>query len=197
MKRPWIVAIIVATIFIVFRIFSAVYPDLANTSPIIALLFCGTALWKSNRWILPTALTAWFISTPLVNSLQGYPILESTLQVLIAFIIVITLGFFMISRSTAKFMPKLIGGTIISAILFYLITNTMVFFADPIYVKSLDGYIQCMWTGTPAYGGNPTWVFFRNSLLANTIASCLFIILMQLPVITKATHYNLSKQATV
>ncbi len=192
MKHPWIAAIIVTTIFIVFRIVTASQPDLANFSPIAALLFCGAAFWKSNKWMLPTALIVWFISTPIVNMIQGYPFHSSTLVTLLAFAVVTAIGF----RFAGKSPVKLILGTVLGATVFYLITNTVSFIVDPVYAKTLDGYIQCMWTGCPAIPthATPTYTFFRNSLVANTLGTCFFLAAMSIPSIQKATQFKLAKQ---
>ena len=192
MNRPWIAAILVATIFIVFRIITATQPDLANFSPIAALLFCGAAFWKSNKWMLPTAITVWLISSPIVNLIQGYPIHSATLVTLIGFAVVVAIGFAFTAKS--KSIGKLIFGTILGASAFYLITNTASFIADPVYAKTLEGYIQCLWTGSPLHGGIPTWAFFRNSLIANSLGTCLFILTMSIPAIKKATYFQLIKQ---
>lgn len=189
MNRPWIAAILVATIFIVFRIITASQPDLANFSPIAALLFCGAAFWKSNKWMLPTALLVWLISSPIVNVIQGYPPHSATLVTLVGFATVIAIGFRYNGKS--KSAGKLILGTILGASTFYLITNTVAFFVDPLYTKTLDGYVRCMWTGS---GGIPTWTFFRNSLVANTLGTVLFLATMSLPAIKQATQFKLTRQ---
>jgi len=190
MNRPWIAAIIVATIFIVFRIATATHPDLANFSPITALLFCGAAFWKSNKWMLPTALGVWLISSPIVNMIQGYAFHSATLVTFIAFALVAFIG----HKYAGKSAGKLIIGTVLGATTFYLITNTVSFMANPVYAKTLEGYIQCMWTGSPVHGGAPTWTFFRNSLVANTLGTCLFLAAMSFPAIQKATQFKLTKQ---
>lgn len=48
---------------------------------------------------------------------------------------------------------------------FYLITNTVSFFADPGYVKTLGGWAQALTTGLTGYA--PTWHFLRNTLLSD------------------------------
>ena len=192
MRHPWIAAIIVATILIVFRVVTGSQPELANFSPIAALVFCGAAFWKANKWMLPTALIVWLISSPVVNLIQGYPVHSATLVTLLAFVVVAAIGF----RFAGKSPLKLIFGTIAGATAFYLITNTVSFIMDPVYAKTLDGYIQCMWTGSPApTHGIPTWTFFRNSLVANTLGICFFLATMSIPTIQKATHFKLAKQA--
>jgi hypothetical protein len=189
MKQPWIAAIIVATIFIVFRIITVNLPDLANFTPIAALVFCGAAFWKTNKWMLPTALGAWLISSPIVNMMYGYSFHSSTLITLLAFAVIAAVGFGFTGKSPAK----LVLGTVLGATAFYLITNTVSFFMDPVYAKTLNGYLQCMWTGSPAIPTHsiPTWTFFRNSLIANSLGTCFFLAAMSIPIIQKATQFKL------
>jgi len=70
----------------------------------------------------------------------------------------------------------LLGGGILGAILFYLITNTASWFFNPFhnpeYAKTLTGWIIALTKGT---GGYPsTWEFFRNTLLSGGLFTALF-----------------------
>jgi hypothetical protein len=71
---------------------------------------------------------------------------------------------------------KLIGGGLIGAMLFYLITNTASWFFNPFhnpeYTKTLAGWIVALTKGTGGYP--PTWEFFRNTLLSGGIFTALF-----------------------
>ena len=71
---------------------------------------------------------------------------------------------------------KLVGGGLLGAILFYLITNTASWlfnpFHNPEYAKNLAGWIIALTKGT---GGYPsTWEFFRNTLLSGGLFTALF-----------------------
>jgi hypothetical protein len=71
---------------------------------------------------------------------------------------------------------KLLGGGLLGAILFYLITNTASWlfnpFHNPEYTKTLAGWIVALTKGT---GGYPsTWEFFRNTLLSGGLFTALF-----------------------
>jgi hypothetical protein len=72
--------------------------------------------------------------------------------------------------------PALLGGGVLGAILFYLITNTASWlfnpFANPEYTKNLAGWIIALTRGV---GGYPsTWEFFRNTLLSGGLFTALF-----------------------
>jgi hypothetical protein len=70
----------------------------------------------------------------------------------------------------------LLGGGLLGAILFYLITNTASWFFNPFnnpeYTKTFAGWIIALTKGT---GGYPsTWEFFRNTLLSGGLFTALF-----------------------
>jgi hypothetical protein len=67
---------------------------------------------------------------------------------------------------------KLLGGSLLGAIIFYLVTNTLSWLEIPDYAKTVAGWIQALGTGLPGYP--PTWEFFRNTLLSTGIFTALF-----------------------
>jgi hypothetical protein len=86
-----------------------------------------------------------------------------------------------------RFKPQssfgaLLGGGLLSAILFYLITNIASWFFNPFhspeYTKTLAGLIRALTTGI---GGWPTTLeFFRNTLLSGGLFTGLFVAAMKL-----------------
>ena len=80
-----------------------------------------------------------------------------------------------------RFKPQtsivtLVGGGLLGAILFYLITNTASWlfnpFHNPEYARTLAGWIIAL---TKGVGGYPsTWEFFRNTLLSGGLFTALF-----------------------
>jgi hypothetical protein len=80
-----------------------------------------------------------------------------------------------------RFKPQtslvtLLGGALLGAILFYLITNTASWFFNPFhcpeYTKNLAGWILALTKGAGGYP--PTWEFFRNTLLSGGLFTALF-----------------------
>ena len=71
---------------------------------------------------------------------------------------------------------KLVGGGLLGAVLFYLITNTAAWlinpFHSPEYTKTLAGWIIALTKGTA--GHPPTLDFFRNTLLGGGLFTALF-----------------------
>jgi hypothetical protein len=77
---------------------------------------------------------------------------------------------------------KLLGGGLLGAILFYLITNTAAWlfnpFHNPEYTPNLAGWLTALTRGT---GGYPeTWEFFRNTLLSGGLFTGFFVGAMKL-----------------
>ncbi|MEZ5387221.1 MAG: DUF6580 family putative transport protein [Prosthecobacter sp.] len=66
-----------------------------------------------------------------------------------------------------------VAGVIGCGVGFYLITNTVSWFADPGYVKNLAGWVQAMTTGLPNFV--PTYLFLRNSLVSDLGFSLLLL----------------------
>lgn len=76
----------------------------------------------------------------------------------------------------------LLGGGMLGAILFFLITNTASWlfnpFNNPEYVKNLSGWLIALVKGTN--GWPQTWEFFRNTLLSGGLFTALFVGAMKL-----------------
>lgn len=70
-----------------------------------------------------------------------------------------------------------IGGGLLGAILFYLITNTGAWLENPVYAKSLAEWFRALTTGTN--GWPETWTFFRNTLLSGGLFAGLISAVLQ------------------
>ena len=66
-----------------------------------------------------------------------------------------------------------LGGTLICSVLFYLVTSTFCWATEPTYVKTFSGWSECLIMGTP--GLPPSWMFFRNSLIADLTGACVLL----------------------
>jgi len=86
-----------------------------------------------------------------------------------------------------RYKPKssfvsLVGGGILGALLFYVITNTASWFFNPFgnpeYTKDLVGWLTALTKGTA--GWPETWQFLRNTLLSGGLFTGLFVGAMKL-----------------
>lgn len=154
-----------------------------NFSAVYGLLFCAGVYFTGRMaWWLPLSVLA---GTDLV--LCGYyqfikgvgAFHPHMLMTYVCYAGLILLG--------RRFKPQssflaLLGGGILGAILFYLITNTLAWFfnpfANPEYTKTLAGWITALTKGTAGYP--PTFEFFRNTLMSGGLFTGLFAGAMKL-----------------
>jgi hypothetical protein len=147
-----------------------------NFSAAYALAFCaGVYLPARMAWWLP--LSVLLFTDVLLNlfyyaesPVSGYQLLQY-----VGYAVIILLGRQYRARSS---WLALLGGGVLGALLFYLITNTAAWFQNPEYSKTLLGWIQALTTGLPGYP--PTWTFFRNTLLSGGLFTGLFVAAMKL-----------------
>lgn len=171
---PWVFALVVAL---------SRWPGLLppNFSMIYGLAFCAGLLFTGRQaWALPLAailltdltlnLHYQFNNGWEVFTLAGIGYLACNYA---GYAVLFLLGRrFRGSRS----LPGWVGGGVLGALLFYLVTNTAAWllnpFRNPEYTKTLAGWIIALTKGT---GGYPeTWQFFRNTLLSGGIFTALF-----------------------
>jgi hypothetical protein len=152
-------------------------PD--NFSAAYALVFCaGLYLPGVAGWVIPLAALA---GTDLLISLVFYPQYFSWARFAldqspnyIAYAGLIALG-----RSVGRRRPwwLLVGGGMVGAVLFYLVTNTASWLILP-YAKTWAGWIQALTAGMPGHA--QTWEFFRNTLSSGGLFTGLFVGAMKL-----------------
>jgi hypothetical protein len=158
-----------------------------NFSAAYALVFCAGVYFTGRMaWWLPMlTLLVTDIALNLYYWLAlGYdvwalPALRYQLMNYAAYAALILLG--------RRFKPQssflsLLGGGILGALLFYLITNTASWFFNPFgnpeYTRTLAGWLTALTKG--ASGWPQTWEFFRNTLLSGGLFTGLFVGAMKL-----------------
>jgi len=167
--QRWLPFIIFIVILGFARIISAYGPEsLANLQPYGALFFCGMACFGMRGIIAPAA--AWLISYPMTSMLNGYGWSAQLLVVIVGFAAMVGIGRLFREKGAAP----IFAGSLLAAATFYMITNTLSWAFDPGYAKSLQGLGQALWTGLPGF--EPTWMFFRNSLMAQALFTGVFLL---------------------
>lgn len=160
-----------------------VFPEgFENFSAAYAIAFCaGVYFTGAMAWWLPLGtllltdigLNCYYYYCLDINVWE-LPVLKYQLFNYAAFAVLILLG--------RRFKPQasflaLLGGGILGALLFYLITNTASWlfnpFGNPEYSKTLLGWLTALIKGTA--GWPPTWEFFRNTLMSGGLFTALFV----------------------
>lgn len=175
--------ILVPAIFIVVFALSRI-PGLmpANFSVVYAFAFCAGVFFPGRQaWWLPlTAILATDLGLNFYYQYRypGENVWSAGNLANLAFNYAAYAGLICLGR---RFRPQsslagLLGGGLLGAILFYLITNTAAWFFNPFhnpeYVKSIGGWLVALTKGTSGYP--QTWEFFRNTLLSGGLFTALF-----------------------
>lgn len=148
---------------------------LYHFQPYAALFFCLAALRKTAWLALP--LMGYLLSTVIATG--GFS----------AWMLSPLLAFALIAGWGRCFRPKsgtfrLLAGSLGGAGIFYLVTNTGSWLANPGYPKTLAGLLQALTTGLPGYV--PTWTFFRNDAVATVLFTAIILLLQRFPLQKKA-----------
>jgi hypothetical protein len=151
-----------------------------NFSAAYALCFCaGLYLPRRLAWTIPLGVMA--LTDLLLTFLYYHPTDYSLLGFVrdqasnyLAYAALIGLG---CALGAKRSFFTLLGGGLLGAILFYLISNTACWL-NMGYEKTLAGWFRALTTGMPGYP--PTWEFFRGTLLSGGIFSALFVGAMKL-----------------
>lgn len=173
--RVALVLIVLATLY---RLLPTVDMSLANFSPVMALAFCG-AVYFRNRWMALVPFVALTLSDVYINAFYAREYghawnLSGFVARTACFAAAIGLGLWVARR---KSWLWLLNGSLLGALLFYLVTNTQSWLVDPFYAKTLAGWWQALTIGHPQYP--PTIYFFRNTLFGDLMFTGLFAGLME------------------
>ncbi len=156
-NKKQIIEFIIILFFIAIGAGLRLLPHPPNFAPIAAIaLFGGVYLSKKKALFLP--VLAMMISDVFIGSYNTFLMFA----VYGSFLLMVLLGFWL--KKHKKWYT--IGGTaILSAVLFFLVTNFAVWVFTPWYPKTFTGLIQCYIMAVP---------FFKNTLLGNLFYVPLF-----------------------
>jgi len=144
--------IVIGTILILAAAFSRIIPHPVNFTPIAAMALAG-GVYLNKRFALIIPLAALFISDWAI----GFH--NTILFVYGSFVVIGLLGLWL--KSHKKLVP-ILGTTLLSSLLFFLITNFGVWLTGGgwAYEKSWQGLIECYTMAIP---------FFRNTIAGDMI----------------------------
>ncbi len=142
--------LLIPLLLIALGFIARLLPHPANFAPIGAIaLFSG--LYLPKRWAIILPLAIMLISDIFV----GFYAWQIMLAVYLSFVLAGLIG--LLVRKHKKF-STILGGTLLSAILFFLITNTAVWLFGTMYIHNFSGLMQSYFMALP---------FFKNSLLGD------------------------------
>lgn len=122
-----------------------------------------------TRWLLP--LVTIFLTDLLINRFAYQEPIVGAYMIpnYLLFAGLIWFGSLFSQRSS---WLKLVGGGLLAALIFYLVSNTFAWLSMPEYSKSFSGWVQALTTGLPGFP--PTWTFFKHTLLSGGLFTGLF-----------------------
>ena len=153
-----------------------------NFSVVYAFVFCaGVFFPKKIVWWLPfVTILATDIGLNFYYQSKGYTVWDGPDLANLAFNYAAYAVLLLLGRGfkPTTSLIKLVGGGLLGAILFYVITNTASWFFNPFhnaeYTKTLAGWITAL---TKGISGWPSmWEFFRNTLLSSGLFTALFAV---------------------
>ena len=146
------------------------YPELYNFSPVLALFLVSGCLIKSRLgWFAP--VLAVLISDFFLNPRYGANFFELFSLVTLGVYVVI----FLLGKSLKRpSLPSLLGGSILSALLFHIVTCSFSWVMNNAYTKNLAGFWQAQIWGEPGYA--PSYLFLRNSIFSTILFTLLFLL---------------------
>mgnify|MGYP001559821266 FL=1 len=148
---------IIALSFILLGVVFRIIPHIPNFTPIAAMaLFGGVYFSKKTAFVLP--VSAMFIS----DIFLGFYDLKIMAAVYLSFIFCVVLGFWLKKN---KKWHTILGSSLLTAFIFFFITNFAVFAFTPWYAKTFSGFLQCYLMALP---------FFKNSLMGDIFYTAVF-----------------------
>lgn len=154
-----------------------------NFSAVYGLVFCAGVYFPGKlAWWLPMVTLA--ITDVLINLyyLFAYDINAFQVFQLVNYAVYGGLIWFGRRFDRESSSLKLLGGGLLGAIAFYLITNTAAWlfnpFNNPEYTKTFAGWLIALTKGTA--GWPQTWELFRNTFLSGGLFTGLFVGAMKL-----------------
>jgi hypothetical protein len=141
-----------------------------NFSAAHALLFCA-AFWLPGwmGWVLPLAT---IIVTDILLNLFHYNMSVMVPELVVNWVILALFVVLAKWLARRRSYDRVFLGTLIGALLFYLVSNTVSWMVNPAYAKTIAGWVQALTVGLPGFP--PTWLFGLKSLLGTGLFTGLF-----------------------
>ncbi len=146
-------------LFVLLAAFSRCLPHIWNFSPILAMGLFGAAHFDKQWKALLIPLAATWLSDVFINNVlfkQFFPTFtwfyEGFYWQYGTYLLVGLLGYFAFNHKVT--VSKVVGGSVLSAVLFFLISNFGVWVGSTMYPNNFVGLIACYTAAIPFFGGS-------------------------------------------
>jgi len=188
MKRefpPVYLALVLVLGCVMFRLVSSHFPEfIPNISPLLAIAYVG-AMYLPRRW-------GWLVG-PATLVLTDVAFLDINYRTdgsgtMFSWFSVFSLGFYAVVGGLGiliaqrKSLTKIISGSLVCSLLFYVASNTFSWWHDvvvkmtPGYSANFAGWWQANTVGLPGY--EPTWLFLRNGMAGDLFFVFLLLLVL-------------------
>jgi hypothetical protein len=119
-------------------------------------------------------LGALLVSDVILNTRLGYPMVDPQMISRYA-VLAVVVGIGVALRVRPRLVTAL-PASIVGSVIFFVVTNTGSWIGSAAYAHTFGGWVQALTTGLPGY--EPTWMFFRSSLISDLAFTALFVVCM-------------------
>jgi hypothetical protein len=192
MKRefpPLYTALLLVLGCVVLRLIDNAYPEmLPGVSPMMALAYVG-AMYLPRKWGWLAATVALLLTQAAFLEINyksdGSGVLFSAWTVigfLFGAAIFAAASAFGVWIARRKSLAKILGGSVVCSLVFYVATNTYSWFYDNIvhlpggYAMTWAGWVQANTTGIPGY--DPAWHFLRNGMAGDLFFAIVLLLVL-------------------
>ncbi len=148
---------------------------MTGISPLFAFALCG-GLFFPRKWALPLSVGLVLLPHFIINATKGFPVIHPYAAVIVACVVLSVIAGIAVRKKAT--LARVVGLSVLSTVLFHLLSNTVSFFMDPGYTRTLSGWFQAQTTGLPEFQPQ-TWVFSLKQLLADAGFTALFYFAMR------------------
>jgi hypothetical protein len=149
--------LIVPAVIIAIAALMRIIPHPANVAPIAAMALFG-GMYANRKYALVIPLLALLVSDSILGFYKDMPFIYGS------FLLIGILGLYVRNHASPT---KIITVTVLSSLLFFIITNFGVWLLGTIYPKTAAGLLMCFTAALP---------FFRNTLLGDMLYMGVFVI---------------------
>ena len=151
----------VVTIMILAAAFTRLIPHPPNFTAVGALALFGGAYLSDKKFAFIIPLLAMFLSDLVIGLHQGMA------SVYISFVIIVGIGI-MLSQNIK--LKNVVAASLVSSIIFFVLTNFQMWIQGTLYPKSVSGLVACYVAAIPFFGNSILGDLFFAGLLFGVFA---------------------------